>query len=159
LKALWGSNILAPINPQPSLILDVGTGSGSWVIEVAEEYSSARVIGIDLSPIQPSSVPPNAEFQVRDLTTDLGSFHEMSFDFIHSRIVKLGVVDWQWDHYVDQVFHLLKPNTGWAQFGEGTELSWDGDAIPQNRPFYFVSYLPVTRLTKVSTIPRRQSGT
>jgi len=156
MKAMWGSSILAPIVQNPSLILDIGTGSGSWVIEVAELYSSARVIGIDLSPIQPLFVPPNAEFQVGDLTVDLGSFHQMSFDLIHSRLVKLGVIDWQWDQYVDQVFHLLKPGTGWAQFGEATQLEWEGDAITPDKPVYWVSCLAATRLTKVSRI---HSGT
>lgn len=141
MRTMWGSNILAPISPKPSLILDVGTGSGSWVIEVAEIYSTAQVVGIDLSPIQPLSVPPNAEFQVGDLTVDLGSFHEMSFDLIHSRLVKLGVLDWQWDHYVEQVFQLLKPGIGWAQFGESSQLLCDGEPIPSNRPLYWVSCL------------------
>ena|SRR5271156_4037075 len=152
MRTLWNSNILAPIRPRPSLILDIGTGSGSWVIEVAELYSTARVIGIDLSPIQPLIVPSNAEFQIGDLTVDLEAFHQMSFDFIHSRLVKLGVQEWQWDRYVGQVFHLLKPDVGWAQFGETSDLLGD-DAIPHNRPFYVVSCLRITRLTKVSKTP------
>jgi len=160
MKALWdGLNILAPISPHPSLILDIGTGSGSWVIDVAEEYPNTRVIGMDLSPIQPLSVPPNAEFQVGDLTVDLASFHQMSFDLIHSRLIKLGVLEWQWNHYVEQVFDLLKPGTGWAQFGETTQLSWDGDAVPPDRPMYFVCCLQETRLTKVSKVPPRPLAT
>lgn len=146
MRTLWGSSILPPINPKPSLILDIGTGSGSWVIEVAKLYSTARVIGIDLSPIQPLTVPPNAEFQVGDLTTDLGAFHEMSFDFIHSRLVKLGVLEWQWDHYIQQAFTLLKPAIGWAQFGESSEILFHGNPVPPNRPFHFVSCLSVNQV-------------
>lgn len=43
----------APIPSKPTKILDLGTGTGIWAIQVAEEYPSAEVIGTDLSPIQP----------------------------------------------------------------------------------------------------------
>ena len=43
---------LAPIDHNPSNILDLGTGTGIWAIDVADLYPSALVIGTDLSPIQ-----------------------------------------------------------------------------------------------------------
>jgi hypothetical protein len=33
-------------------------------MDVADDYPAARVMGIDLSPIQPTAVPPNLEFQI-----------------------------------------------------------------------------------------------
>jgi methylase of polypeptide subunit release factors len=38
----------APIGDSPQRILDVGTGTGIWAIDVAEQHSSAEVIGMDL---------------------------------------------------------------------------------------------------------------
>ena len=52
-------------NP-PRKILDVGTGTGRWAIEMADEFPQAQVIGTDLSPIQPTIVPPNVRFYVED---------------------------------------------------------------------------------------------
>ena len=69
----------------PTMILDVGTGPGNWVIEVADRYGSASVIGIDLSPIQPEDVPTNAEFRIADLTEDMYMFDNGSVDLVHSR--------------------------------------------------------------------------
>jgi SAM-dependent methyltransferase len=40
-------------------ILDIGTGTGIWAIDMADKYPMAMVIGIDLSPIQPSFIPNN----------------------------------------------------------------------------------------------------
>jgi hypothetical protein len=44
-RGLLGRNILAPISARPSGILDVGTGSGRWVVDVATEFNTARVTG------------------------------------------------------------------------------------------------------------------
>jgi len=66
------------------MIVDIGTGSGKWVIEVADEHSTARVIGTDLSPIQPTEVPANAEFILMDLTEGL-QFDDGSTDLVQSR--------------------------------------------------------------------------
>ena len=62
----------------------MGTGSGRWVVEVAESYPTARVIGVDLSPIQPTEVPRNAEFFLMDLTQDV-DFDDGSTDLVQSR--------------------------------------------------------------------------
>jgi len=65
-------------------VVDVGAGSGRWVVEVAEQFPSARVCGIDLSPIEPENAPINTEFIVMDLTKGL-EFDDRSTDFVHSR--------------------------------------------------------------------------
>jgi hypothetical protein len=62
---LKGQLYLSPVS-RPSEILDLGTGTGIWVIEVAEQHPEAIVHGWDLSPIQPTWVPPNARFLVDD---------------------------------------------------------------------------------------------
>lgn len=53
-------------------------------MDVAEEYPNAYVIGIDLSPIQPTYVPENCEFIVADLNDGL-EFDDGSYDLVHSR--------------------------------------------------------------------------
>ena len=50
---LGGKLHLAPIPSDVQNVLDVGTGTGIWAIDFADEYPSASVIGTDLSPIQP----------------------------------------------------------------------------------------------------------
>ncbi|CAJ2499711.1 Uu.00g025640.m01.CDS01 [Anthostomella pinea] len=43
----------APIGHHPQGILDLGTGTGVWVMEMADKCPSAEVLGINLGPIQP----------------------------------------------------------------------------------------------------------
>lgn len=47
-----GKPFFAPVE-NPQRILDVGTGTGIWALDVGDQYPSAQVVGIDLSPIQP----------------------------------------------------------------------------------------------------------
>ena len=44
----------APIGEKPAKILDVGTGTGIWAIEMGDDYPDTEIVGTDLSPTQPS---------------------------------------------------------------------------------------------------------
>lgn len=50
---LGGELFLAPLD-QPRRVLDIGTGTGLWAIEMADRFPRALVVGTDLSPIQPT---------------------------------------------------------------------------------------------------------
>lgn len=62
---LDGKLHLCPLE-DPKEVLDMGTGTGIWCIDMADEYPDCQILGIDLSPVQPSWVPPNCKFDVDD---------------------------------------------------------------------------------------------
>lgn len=106
LEIMGGRLYLAPLDQiNVTHVLDVGTGTGNWAIEFAGQHPQVKVLGTDLSPIQPDYVPTNCDFLIDDATTEW-SFHQR-FDYIHSRAITMGIADW--DRFVDQAYNYLQP--------------------------------------------------
>ena len=61
--------------------------------EFADEYPSAEVTGVDISPIQPDFVPPNCRFEVDDINKTW-TWDENHFDFVHIRSMPGTVPSW-----------------------------------------------------------------
>jgi hypothetical protein len=81
---------------------------------VGDEYPEAEIVGIDLSPIQPSWVPPNVRFIVDD-AEDEWPYRAGSFDFVHARHVCMAIKDWP--RLVQQAHASLRPGA-WLELQE-----------------------------------------
>ncbi|KAJ5713711.1 uncharacterized protein N7483_010892 [Penicillium malachiteum] len=109
LLLLGGELFKAPIQ-EPRRILDLGTGTGLWAMDFADEHPETEVIGIDLSPIQPSWVPPNCRFEVDDFEQPWA--YGQPFDYIHGRELEGSIRDH--DNLFQQTFDNLSPG-GWFE--------------------------------------------
>ncbi|MCJ1479951.1 hypothetical protein MMC06_000105 [Schaereria dolodes] len=92
LLALDDKLFLAPIH-DPTRVIDVGTGTGIWAQDFADQFPSADVIGTDLSRIQPDFTPPNLRFDIDDCCSTW-TYPPDYFDFIHVRCMYGSVADW-----------------------------------------------------------------
>lgn len=101
---------LAPVE-QPHRVLDIGTGTGIWAIDFANEHPESDVLGTDLSPIQPEYVPPNCRFEVDDAEDDW--VYSEKFDFIHSRHMTGSISDFP--AMFAKCYENLNPG-GWIEF-------------------------------------------
>ncbi|KIM99783.1 hypothetical protein OIDMADRAFT_200957 [Oidiodendron maius Zn] len=134
---LDGRNYLAPFSREkpPHKVLDIATGSGSWAIDLGDEFPEAQIIGTDLSPIQSDLVPPNVQFVIDDATDEWpGGNDWCNFDFIHTRVT-IGC----WSDMLTQVirpaFERLRPG-GWMESQELMGiLECDNGPIPENNAF------------------------
>ncbi|KIX05642.1 uncharacterized protein Z518_03614 [Rhinocladiella mackenziei CBS 650.93] len=101
----------APLE-SPTDILDVGTGTGIWAMDVADEFPAASVIGFDLSPIQPTFVPPNLQFEILD-ADERWEYGSSRFDLVHTRFMN-GFSIKSWPHFYREAWKCLKPG-GWVE--------------------------------------------
>ncbi|KAK4207266.1 S-adenosyl-L-methionine-dependent methyltransferase [Rhypophila decipiens] len=95
-------------------VLDLGTGTGIWAIELGDKYPNAKVTGIDLSPIQPNFVPENVHFFVDDLEEEWLD-EANKYDYIHVRHVVYSIRDRE--YLLQQAMKHLKPG-GYIEFQE-----------------------------------------
>lgn len=115
---LGGALFRAPLPSSPSSsqrVLDVGTGTGIWAIDFADQFPNASVIGTDLSPIQPTWVPPNLQFQVEDAESTWSYNQKSSFDYIHVRDLGGSITDWA--KLLRQAYQHLADG-GWIELQE-----------------------------------------
>ncbi|EAQ88176.1 hypothetical protein CHGG_04795 [Chaetomium globosum CBS 148.51] len=110
--------LIFPPVPRPRRILECGSGSGAWAMEVAEQYPECEVgeitpvgvalvllvIGIDVYPYPvPEDIPPNLDFQVDDLNSP--------------RMMAGGIHANRWMNYLSDILRVLRPG-GWCQMVE-----------------------------------------
>ncbi|KAI1622459.1 S-adenosyl-L-methionine-dependent methyltransferase [Exophiala viscosa] len=84
---------LAPVVEDPHHILDLGTGNGTWAIQMADAFPSASVTGVDIAAVQPTWVPPNCQFEIMDVESDW-EFPKGVYDLIHARELIFAIRDW-----------------------------------------------------------------
>ncbi|KAI4289606.1 MAG: hypothetical protein L6R35_001117 [Caloplaca aegaea] len=148
---LGGKLNLAPIPENPKRILDIGTGTGIWAIEMGDKFPEAEILGNDLSPIQPRWVPPNVRFEVDDVEDDW-TYHQ-PFDFIHCRMMGNAIHDWPKLHR--QCFEYAKPG-GWVEFID-LDVTWvspDGSLKETNAIKRFNSeFIKMSRENNIESCP------
>ncbi|KAF3019014.1 hypothetical protein E8E14_013172 [Neopestalotiopsis sp. 37M] len=146
---------LAPMNEIPRYVLDVGTGTGLWAMDFAEQNPSSYVIGTDLSAIQPAPRTLNVHFTKDDAeddwifplpsssstSTSSGStassgdsqqVRKILFDYVHFRLMFSCFND---PHVVlGHAYNSMAPG-GWVEFQESAlevfqaNPDFQGDAI------------------------------
>lgn len=61
--------------------------------DFADQFPSSEVIGVDISPTQPSFIPPNLQFELDDVQLEW-TYRPNSFDYIHVRCMLGAIQDW-----------------------------------------------------------------
>ncbi|KAG5992602.1 hypothetical protein E4U54_003596 [Claviceps lovelessii] len=108
---LGGKLYEAPLDqPKISRILDAGTGTGIWAIDIGDKFPNAEILGVDISPIQPTFVPPNVSFIMDDLEMEWA--YRRPFDFVFGRMLVASIGDWP--KFIRQSFDNLNSG-GWIE--------------------------------------------
>ncbi|KAJ4485811.1 hypothetical protein J3R30DRAFT_3442129 [Lentinula aciculospora] len=120
---------------RPQRCLDLGCGTGSWVIEAAKQWLTTEFVGFDLVNVQLKIMDHSLEERIRwvygnFLTTKL-PFEDDEFDHIHIQSISLGVPENKWNVLFDEIFRVLRP-------GGSVEMMED-DIIFPSLPRWFTA--------------------
>ncbi|KAF8220782.1 S-adenosyl-L-methionine-dependent methyltransferase [Tricholoma matsutake] len=104
--------------------LDLGCGSGSWILDVAHDFPHCSAVAVDLIPMQSPSMPQNCRSEVDDINLGLEHFYG-DFNVVHARLISSGIKDYA--ALIDQVSRVLRPG------GMILMVEWDFHGYDGNR--------------------------
>jgi len=153
MKCALGDKLFTAPLKDPKRILDIGTGTGIWAMEMGEKFPDSDVLGNDLSPIQPRWVPPNVHFEVDDVEKEWT--YSRKFDFIHVRGLYGALKDWP--RLVKLVFEFLEPG-GYCEFYDlDLEMQTIDGSLAPDSPFkqFNSAYIAAARENGTDPCPGR----
>ncbi|CEI69304.1 unnamed protein product [Fusarium venenatum] len=110
LLTFGGKRYFPPNAETAKRVLDIGTGTGMWAVEFADEHPHSEVFGIDIAAIQPAFVPPSCTFEIDDAEKEWT--WTKPFDFIFVRLMPGCIAGW--DKFTGRCFKNLEPG-GWLE--------------------------------------------
>ncbi|CAG8669129.1 4759_t:CDS:2, partial [Dentiscutata erythropus] len=113
-RYMWQSNFSSPIE-------HILSKPGAKVLDVG--YPLTKVIGIDISPHQPTQIKPNNFEFIKANVHERLPFDDNSFDFVFQRLLILGHTKEKWPKVINELVRVLKPG-GFLELCE-TSLPFD----------------------------------
>ncbi|KAL0089795.1 S-adenosyl-L-methionine-dependent methyltransferase [Phycomyces blakesleeanus] len=133
-----------------SKVIDLGCGTGAWILDMAKAYPDSKFFGVDIADVFPKhDLPPNISFSIMDISKPL-TFEKNSFDFINARLIIVSITEERWPTILKECYNILKPG-GLVQFMEYDHIASNGDentmrfvrglygAMKKNHQDFFVS--------------------
>jgi len=120
MRTILGGNITAPLSAAPAMIVDIGCGTGQWVLEVARAMPGSIVVGIDLEIPQVNMAHPyyprNCSFERLNVLEPF-PYMLQSIDYLHLRFMSSSIPLAMWSHVFHCLASYLKPG-GWIEWVE-----------------------------------------
>ncbi len=122
------NHYLAPLTVAGTqTILDVGTGTGIWPVEMSGLFPQAHIIGVDIALTSlPQPVPTNCLFAQANILEGL-PFPDQQFTFTHQRLLVAAIPALHWPRIIRDLVRVTRAG-GWI------ELLEVGDTIQNAGP-------------------------
>ncbi|KAI0084810.1 hypothetical protein BDY19DRAFT_969281 [Irpex rosettiformis] len=122
-----------PLEAVPQKVLDLGCGSGNWILECARQWKDTHFVGLDIVPIQPDLYQLGTSQMASRITWVQANFLERlpfqdeEFDYICARRIARGVPEDKWDGLLEEITRLLRPGGSFELIEE--ELCFPGKLV------------------------------
>lgn len=136
----------------PTKVLDLGCGTGYWIIKAAHLWTQTEFVGFDLVPIQPdlervtsrsgsSTIKDHADLRLHERIRWVhGNFLEKlpfpdgEFDFVRCRKIARGVPESKWDGLYEEIVRVMKPGAAFEHIEEDIIFPVEISNKPANPP-------------------------
>ncbi|VDB88334.1 unnamed protein product [Peniophora sp. CBMAI 1063] len=145
LKRVLGSNYDGPVAEVLSQegatgrIVDLCTGTGLWVMDMAREFPRVQFRGFDKVPIMTRYPLDNCHFEIGDVREHL-RVADASVDVVHARMTGLSIVDYM--SLLRQAARILRPG--------GLFIAAEWGAYPALHPSHPAAANPTTELPNIT---------
>jgi SAM-dependent methyltransferase len=116
-------NFSAPLDVPVSRVLDVGSGTGIWGQEMAQQFPLTQVFSVDLEPPAVVSLSTQAKESLANYHFIQGNilqglpFPDQSFDFTHQRLLVLALPAATWSPVIRELIRVTRKG-GWIELME-----------------------------------------
>ncbi|TFK52605.1 hypothetical protein OE88DRAFT_1734576 [Heliocybe sulcata] len=99
----------------PTKVLDIGCGTGTWVLECAKIWKKCHFVGLDIVPLHPDLQQVGSADLASRITWTQTNFLEglpfpnEEFDFVHVKRIARGVPEDKWDSLFEEISRVMKP--------------------------------------------------
>ncbi|KAK3167845.1 hypothetical protein OEA41_004291 [Lepraria neglecta] len=139
-RELAHGHLIQPSIPQSGLrsIADVGTGTGIWLREAAQELATPNeqieFTGFDISVQQfPKDSIQGVNFVMHDIVEPFPQEYHEKFDLVHVRLLSYAIKEQDLDKAVENIIQILRPG-GYLQWQEFDPIdSWAVPDTPNAR--------------------------
>jgi len=153
-QAVLNSASALPEGRRARRALDLGTGTGKWVLEMAAEFPHVKFYGLDIVPIASRHPPPNVWFEMQDVSEEL-RFNSAGVDLVHARSISMAVRDYP--GMLREVGRVLRPGglflaCEWGRYPAITQHIYPQPSIPRSREFYLAVNESLQRIQGIAPV-------
>ncbi|KAF9524283.1 hypothetical protein CPB83DRAFT_618717 [Crepidotus variabilis] len=146
----------------PTKVLEIGCGTGTWILHCARTWKDCTFVGLDIVPLHPNLQNVGSPDLASRITWVQHNFLEgplpfqnEEFDFVHIKRIALGVPENKWDDFFEELQRVMKPGGAFEMIEE--DLFFPGKSVDEYDDTMSLKSDGSSRKTSISSMRERAS--